>query len=203
MAESDERRDDGRPLSVAESEAEREAASEADRRRESGTPLGRRGRGGRGSAESAETIEAETVNVHQGGAQQIVAYRIDIRQGGAARAEASEISVRQGGIGLAKGDRISIEMGAIGAALGGQVDVRQGMSRLTAARESVRMEQSGSFAVLANRVEMARQSGVVFLFAREVQGDVRALFDWRAGAAFGAAAGLVAVLARGIRGRRR
>ncbi|MDQ3870224.1 MAG: hypothetical protein M3301_01235, partial [Chloroflexota bacterium] len=161
-------------LATAESQAAVEAAAETG---PDGTTRGAV-RAGRDAATTAELI--------QGGARQVTAERVEIRQGGAARANANEITVRQGGIGLARAERISLEMGAIGAAFGSKVVLRQGLSRLTAAREWVRLEQSGALAVLANRVEIGRQSGVVFLFARNVHGDVRPLFDWRGGLALGA-----------------
>jgi hypothetical protein len=93
-------------------------------------------------------------------------------------------------------------MGAVGAAVGRRVDLRQSLSRLAAARDSVHLEQSGVLTVIANRVEVGRQSGVVFLFAWNVQGNVRTLFDWRAGLAFGVGAGLIAFVA-GLLPRRR
>ncbi|MGI8703665.1 MAG: hypothetical protein ACR2JZ_04030, partial [Candidatus Limnocylindrales bacterium] len=76
------------------------------------------------------------------------------------------------------------------------VELRQGYARFVAARESVRLEQSGAITVLANRVEMNPQSGTVFLFAREVTGTVRTLFDWRSGLAFGIGIGVVSAVAR-------
>jgi hypothetical protein len=128
--------------------------------------------------------------------------RVEIRQGSAGRVEASEVSVRQGAIGFVRADRIDVAMGAVGAALGRRVHVRQGFSRLAAARDSISLEQSGALTVVANRVDVGRQSGVVFLFARNVHGNVRTLFDWRAGLAFGLGAGLVAFVA-GLLPRRR
>jgi hypothetical protein len=185
MTDTDGRTGEDQTLATAESQAAVEAAAETGPEEPARRSIPRWRRGGSGA-----------VQIGQAGAREVAAERIEIRQGGAGRAEATEISVRQGGIGLAQAERISLEMGAIGAAVGSQVEVRQGLSRLTAARESVRMEQSGALAVLANRVEVGRQSGVVFLFARNVEGDVRPLFDWRAGLAFGAGAALVATATR-------
>ena len=127
---------------------------------------------------------------------------VEVRRGNAGRVEASEVSVRQGAIGFARADRIDLAMSAVGAALGRRIDIRQSFSRLAAARDSVSLQQSGALTVVANRVDVGRQSGVVFLFARNVHGNVRTLFDWRAGLAFGVGAGLVAFVA-GLLPRRR
>ncbi len=184
MTETGGRIAEEQTLATAESQAALEAAAETGPEGSTRGAFPRRG-GGTGAFQ-----------LGQGGAREVTAERIEIRQGGAGRAQGTEITVRQGGIGLAQAERISLEMGAIGAAVGGDVELRQGVSRLTAARGSIRMEQSGALAVLANRVEIGRQSGVVFLFARDVHGDVRPLFDWRAGLAFGAGAALVAAATR-------
>ena len=151
----------------------------------------------------AQSIQGGTVSVLQGGAQTIRADRVDVRQGGVARVEGGEVSVRQGAIGFAQGERIQLEMGAMGAAIGTHVELHQGITRFVAARESVRMEQAGAMTVVANRVEMSPQSGAVFLFAREVHGDARSVFDWRAGAAFGAVFAVLCSVLRAIRQRAR
>jgi hypothetical protein len=150
----------------------------------------------------AQTIEAGSVTLQQGGAQSVRADRVDIRQGGAGRVEGGEVSVRQGAIGVAQGERIHLEMGAIAVAIGTNVEVHQGFARFVGARESARLEQAGAMTVIANRVDMAPQSGAVFLIAREVHGDARSVFDWRASAAFGAAFAVVLTLLRSVRARR-
>lgn len=134
------------------------------------------------------------MTIRQGGAGSVRANRLEVRQGGVGRADATDVHVEQGGIGLARGERIDVRMGAVGAALGRQVEIRQGFARLAASTGSVQMEQAGAMTVIANEVRMGPSSGAVLVVARRVQGDVRALFDWRAGAAFGVAVGLVLAL---------
>jgi hypothetical protein len=221
MTDQIDRPDTERTLASAESLAALEAVEETDEEpaAEAATPKRRRSRTAVSVAPSkpaaadrpetvslvqggADTIEAGIVTVQQGGANLIKADRVDIKQGGAGRVEAQEITVRQGGIGLARGERVSVELGGVGAALGTNVELHQGFSRFLAARESVRMEQSGAMTVIADKVEMAPQSGVVFLIARHVQGPVNTLFDWRAAVAFGAAFGVAAGLLRRAIGRR-
>ena len=123
------------------------------------------------------------------------ARTIDIRQGGIGRAVADDIAITTGGIGFARGDRVSVEMGGIGAALAGEVRITQGGAGTILARE-VRIEQAGVRTIIANHVHVERTTGVLFLIARRVDGDVRALLDWRGALAFGAAFGSVASLLR-------
>jgi hypothetical protein len=188
---------DTHPLSIAETQARLEAAA--------AEPPGRKSRSAerRSEATVPTDLSAERIELTQGGIARADAAQIAVHQGGVGRAEAEEISVRQGGIGVARGDRIRVDMGAVGAALGTDVHVRRAFSRLAAARNAVTLEQAGAMTVVANRVEMRPRSGAIFVFARRVEGEVRPIFDWRSGAAFGAVAGLIVAAAQLLRGRRR
>lgn len=143
----------------------------------------------------ARDVAADTLTITQGGANHVEAHRVDIQQGGIGRARAHDIAVNQGGIGFARGDQVSVEFGGVGLALGGEVRVSQGFVQTAIARD-VRIEQGGAQAVLANRVAFARSSGALIVVARNVEGEIRALLDWRGAIAFGAAFGAVVGLLR-------
>jgi hypothetical protein len=49
---------------------------------------------------------------------------------------------------------------------------------------------------VANEFHAERTTGVLFLLARNVHGDVRTLLDWRGALALGAAFGVVSSLVR-------
>jgi hypothetical protein len=103
-----------------------------------------------------------------------------------------------GGIGIARGENVSVEMGGIGAAFATDVRVSKAGVNAVVARDA-HVEQSLVQTVLAERVIFQRPSGVLFLIARRVDGNVRALFDWRGALAFGAAFGAVISLLRRLR----
>jgi hypothetical protein len=65
----------------------------------------------------------------------------------------------------------------------------------------VRIEQSAIRVLVANNVQSTKTTGVLFLLARKVEGDVRTLLDWRGAIAFGTAFGVVVSLLRGRRPR--
>jgi hypothetical protein len=138
---------------------------------------------------------ADTFSVRQGGIQQVSAVNVQVSQGGIGRASAEDITVSQGGVGLARGGRISVEMGGIGAAIGSEVHVTQGGVGSVLARD-VRVEQAVVRTVVANQVRFDRTTAVLFLVARRVEGDVKALLDWRGALAFGAAFGVVVSIFR-------
>ena len=120
---------------------------------------------------------------------------LDLRQGALGRVDAEDVAVTQGAVGAARGDRVSVEFGAVGAALGGDVRISQGAVGAVLAR-SVQLEQAFVRTVVAQEVVVRRPSAIVFLVAQRVQGDVRVLFDWRAGLAVGAALAVIGRLLR-------
>jgi hypothetical protein len=86
-------------------------------------------------------------------------------------------------------------MGAVGAALAGELSVTQGAAGSILARD-VRIEQAVVRSIVANHVHIERTTGVLFLVARKVDGNVRTILDWRGALAFGAAFGILTTLFR-------
>jgi hypothetical protein len=148
----------------------------------------------------AARVEATTVTVAQGGIGSADARTIDVRQGGIGRANATDIAVSSGSIGFARGERVSIEMGALGAAVGDDIRVTQSMAGFVGAQGDATVDQSLVSTLVADRVTFRQPSAVLVLIARQVDGTVRPLLDWRGALAAGAVAGLVIGLLR--RGRR-
>jgi hypothetical protein len=126
---------------------------------------------------------------------------VAVRQGGIGTVEAATVNVSQGGILAARAGEITISQGGIGAALTGKLDLSQGGAGTVLAGDA-RIEQSFVRTLIARDVVVEGRSGVLFLVARHVEGDVRAVMDWRGALAFGAALGVVAGLMRGGRRRR-
>lgn len=211
MTESSTRPDDGgEEFASAEAQAAVEALEEANGG-EPLAPVGRRGRGraartagrapdpsgpGAGERAGAEDRPAGQGEVHRECLAEAQAESIRVRQGAVGRAEAGSVECVQGAIGLARGEHIGLRQGAVGMALGGEVHLEQSFGRVVMARENVSLKTSGAWNVLADKVEVGPGSGVVFLVARRVEGDVRPLFDWRGALVFGAAVGLMGALVR-------
>lgn len=79
--------------------------------------------------------------------------------------------------------------------MGGEVRLTQGAAGAVLARE-VNVEQAIVRTLVANEVKVERTTGVLFLIARHVEGNVRTVLDWRGAIAFGAAFGAVVGLLR-------
>jgi hypothetical protein len=74
------------------------------------------------------------------------------------------------------------------------------MASSVVAREAT-LEQSLVRTLVAQRVTVARPTGVLVMIAQHVSGDVRPVVDWRGALAFGAAFGVITVAWRAFRGR--
>jgi hypothetical protein len=140
-------------------------------------------------------VEADRVSVTQGGITSVDAREVDVRMGGIVYAHADEASVRLGGVVLARADHLTVERGGIGAAFAREANLRQAWARSVVAQD-VRIDQGLVGTMLTGHASFDRPSGVLMLIAGRVDGPVRALLDWRAALAFGAAFGLVWGLVR-------
>ena len=138
----------------------------------------------------ATNVEADAVSVTQGGLTNVNARSVTVRQGGIVYAQADDITVNMGGIALARADRVNVELGGLGVSLAREAHVTQGAARMVVAQD-VRIDQGLVGTMFAGRASFDRPSGVLMLIAGRVDGPVRAVLDWRAALAFGAAFGLI------------
>ena len=85
---------------------------------------------------------------------------------------------------------------AVGAAIGDDVRVTQSTSGFVAARGEATVDQSLVGTLIGDRVTIRQPSAVFLLIARQVDGTVRPLLDWRGALAAGAVVGAVIGLFR-------
>ncbi|MFL5778905.1 MAG: hypothetical protein ACJ761_08185 [Chloroflexota bacterium] len=140
-------------------------------------------------------VEGDRLAVAKGRVDLARVGHLEVRQGAVGRADAEDVAVTQGAIGLARGERVSVELGAIGLAVASEAHVTQGVVRSIIGRD-VHIEQGAVQTVVADHVSFARSTPVLVVIARRVDGEVRALLDWRGAIAFGAAFGAVFGLLR-------
>jgi len=160
----------------------------------------------RGSAETSARVinieqggidvaRAERINVTRGGITTVDATTVELRQGGISRVDARDVSVHQGGIALARAERVSTDMGAIALAVTGESKVQRSFVRAMFARD-VSVDQGAVWNLAAGRVTFQRQGFAGIVVAGRVDGEVRAILDWRGAIAFGAVAGILIGLLR-------
>jgi hypothetical protein len=123
---------------------------------------------------------------------------LDLQRGAIGRLDAQEVTVAQGAIGAARAESIRLEMSLLGAAMASEAEISQaGIGTLLSGQ--ARLGQTAVRTLVARDVVVERPSLVGFLLAQRISGDVRVLFDWRGGVAFGLVFGLLTRLGRGRR----
>lgn len=143
----------------------------------------------------ADRVDGDSVTITQGGATTVTAGSVQVRQGGIANAQADDISVSMGGVALARAERVSVEMGGMGISFARETHLTQGAARSLIAKD-VHVDQSLVGTVLAGKMTFERPSAIFLLVAGKVEGQVKAMLDWRGAIAFGAAFGVVVGLLR-------
>jgi len=140
----------------------------------------------------AQTVNANHVTLRQGGVQSVNSDQLIIRQGGVVNARTARLEMIQAGAGMVQTDNAQLTTSTTTALIArGGVQMDQSTARVLVAGGEVSMDQGGSVLTVANNVRM-KNSGTIFLFARQVEGNVKPVFGPRESMIFGAIAGLVA-----------
>ena len=145
--------------------------------------------------EESDSAIGRDVVIRQGGVTSVQAETVSVRQGGVVQLEAESVEMLQGGAVLAQTEQANLTASQAGLLyVRGDVNMEQAGAATLIAQGRVKMDQSGAVVMAANEVS-ADNSGVVFLLAKQVTGQVRSLFGPRESILFGVAAGAAAGLA--------
>jgi len=169
------------------------------RRRAAGPPAPTAGQPDRvPSPATPDRTAVSSLRLERGGIGHATADRVDLRVGGISRLEADDVFVQYGGVALGRAATLSVEWGAVGAAAAGELRVQQGLARGVIAREAT-VDQGIVRTLIAQRVTVTRPSAALLVLAARVDGEVRALLDWRGALALGLGLGLAGALGRLLR----
>lgn len=144
--------------------------------------------------------DVEVVSVSGGAIRAAKAEAIDVSSGAIGAANAETIDVSLGAVGAIRATTAAIDTAAVGAVAASEVRIDTAFIGPILARE-VHLERAIAQSVLAQRVSVHGNALTMFLVAQRVDGNVRAMFDWRGGLAFGAVFGLIVGVFRLVRGR--
>ena len=132
-----------------------------------------------------------TTTICQGGTRSIHAEQVTIRQGGVVGVNTNSLTVTMGGIVGVQANNASLTASnALGILARGEVALDQSGAGILAAGGKVNMDQCGTGALIAREVH-AEKSGVVFLLAGKVTGDVKTVFGTRGALTIGAVVGAI------------
>jgi len=151
-----------------------------------------------------DQINAEHVQISQGGAGEIHATQVDIEQGGALRIDAQQVRIEQGGAGAIFGEIISLNNSAAGLVRAQDVKAEQSaINALYCDTADLGDSQAG---LLVSRQVKGTTIRTGVLLASQVEGQVEAVLDTPrallAGLAAGVGVGLVSLLGSLLRRRR-
>jgi hypothetical protein len=142
------------------------------------------------SHRAVEYVQADQVHMRQAGATNVAAEQISVRQGGIVRADAKEIQVHSGGVIWAEAEHAELHTSQAYALIAkGNIEMDMSGAGVLVTQGAVQMDQSGAGVVITNQAQV-KNSGVVFLLANEVQGDINTHFGPLESVLFGATAGL-------------
>ncbi len=143
----------------------------------------------------ASDVRAESVSIRQGGAIHVEADKVEVRQGGVVNAKAKSLEITGGGLLLGQTENARLIASKSGAVIAQHdVEMDQCGTMLQISRGDVTMEQCGAVVQVANHITMGDNNGTVFMFAKNVDGDVHTAFGHKESVTFGVVAGLTAGL---------
>ena len=137
-----------------------------------------------------DLVTAQTVEIRQGGAQNVRAKEVTIRQGLAGVVDAETVQMTQAAAALVRAGDVTMGPGSHSAGvLADAVTLQQAASQVIVARDSVEMDQSAAALIVARHVT-ARNSPLLIVVADTVEGaDARVIIGRQSAVAFGAAVG--------------
>ncbi len=145
-----------------------------------------------------ERVAAGSIQLDRGGIGEATADTVEVRVGGIGRLDATDVFVQFGGVGAARADVLNVEWGAVGPVAAGELRVTQGLVGSAIAREAT-IDQGFVRTLIAQHVTVTRPSAALVVLAARVDGEVRALLDWRGALALGVGLGLVTAVSRALR----
>lgn len=142
-----------------------------------------------------ERPEVRSVDIVQSGTARVQGDRVTIKQGGTITVDARQMELFQGAVVYARGD--SLKMSASEAALvfaRGPAEIEQSAAGAVLTTGAVKLNQSAAGVIVAPHVQ-TENSATVFLIAKNVSGQVRAVFGPRESLLFGLIAGVAGGIA--------
>lgn len=143
--------------------------------------------------DSVDRIVAHEVTIRQGGATSIEADQAQIIQGGVAKVKADSFEVTSGGVMFAQTQDATLNNSSAKLLVaGGHTQLNNSQALLAVAGNGMELVQSGTTVLISPKVTLDKASGVVFLVAKDVHGDVNTAFGPRDSILFGLVAGATA-----------
>jgi hypothetical protein len=145
--------------------------------------------------EEAQLVEGEFINVKHSQVRSIEGGHIELQQVGALTIDGEKIDVSQGAAAVIKGGELSLNQSVSVVSFSDNISMNSSFSTVSIAKDTIDVEKS-AVGIMISKDITARNTSSLITIAKNVEGNVNTLLDWRSALALGAALGGVLGLVR-------
>ncbi|MEW6214644.1 MAG: hypothetical protein AB1478_05485 [Nitrospirota bacterium] len=135
-----------------------------------------------------ELIEGEFVNIKQSTVRAVEGGHIELQQVGALSIDGERVEVTQGASAILKGNDISLNQSISAVTAADNVSINFSFSPISISREQTTVNRS-AVGFMAGRDVKSEDTSALLVLAKNIDGNVTTLLDWRSALALGAAFG--------------
>lgn len=135
-------------------------------------------------------IEAQQVSLKQAGVNTINANTVSIDQGGVVNLNTETFSMTSGGVVFAQVQEANLTSSSAKVMVaGGSNQLKNSQALVLVSGNGSQLEQSSAAVLVTSHAKVDNASGVIFLIAKNVEGDVKTVFGPKESVFFGITAG--------------
>lgn len=138
--------------------------------------------------ESLDMVEAEFVNIKQSSVRSVEGGHVELHQVGALSIDGEKIELTKSAAAMVSGSDIYLNQGLSVVTSCNNANFNYAFSPITLSKDSAAVNKSAAGIIAAQEIK-AENTSALLLLAKNIEGDVTTLFDWRSALALGAVAG--------------
>ena len=135
-----------------------------------------------------EIIEGEFVKISQSSVRNVEGGHIEMEQVCALSVDGEKVDAAQCLAGMISGNDITMNQGVGMIVAGNDTKLRYSCVPISLTRDKASVKKSAAGIIAANRVK-AENSAAVLVLAKNIDGNLNTLFDWKSAAALGGVLG--------------
>ena len=135
-----------------------------------------------------EIVEGEFVKISQSSVRSAEGGHIEMEQVCALSVDGEKIEVAQGAAALITGEDITMNQSFGMIVAGNNTKLSYSCVPMSLTKENASVRKSAAGIIVAGKVK-AENSAAVLVLAKNIDGNINTLFDWKSAAAFGAVIG--------------
>jgi hypothetical protein len=135
-----------------------------------------------------EIIEGEFITITQSTVRNVEGGHVEMQQVGALSIDGERIEATQGAAVMVRGEDINLNQSISGITMADHTSINFSFAPVTLSKLDTNVNRSAA-GVIAGRTIRADKSAALFVLARDVEGEITTLFDWKSAAAAGVVIG--------------